>query len=46
MRSRFDRDREVILSWAQSVTLKHTGRNLRVTDSVARLHQALEHFFV
>ena len=35
MRSRSDRDREVELSWAHTVTLKHADINFRVTDSVA-----------
>ena len=35
VRSRSDRDREVKLSWAHTVTLKHTDINFRVTDSVA-----------
>ena len=34
-RSRSDRDRDVKLSWAHTVTLKHTDINFRVTDSVA-----------
>ena len=37
VRSRSDRDREVKLSWAHTVTLKHTDINFRVTDSVATL---------
>ena len=35
MRSRSDRDRELQLSWAHTVTLIHTDINFRVTDSVA-----------
>ena len=35
MRSRSDRDRELQLSWAHTVTLIHTDFNFRVTDSVA-----------
>ena len=35
VRSRSDRDRDVQLSWAHTVTLKHTDINFRVTDSVA-----------
>ena len=35
VRSRSDRDRDVKLSWAHTVTLKHTDINFRVTDSVA-----------
>ena len=37
VRSRSDRDRDVKLSWAHTVTLKHTDINFRVTDSVASL---------
>ena len=37
MRSRSDRDRDVKLSWAHTVTLKHTDINFRVTDSVANI---------
>ena len=37
VRSRSDRDREVKLSWAHTVTLKHTDINFRVTDSVASI---------
>ena len=36
VRSRSDRDRELQLSWAHTVTLIHTDINFRVTDSVAR----------
>ena len=39
VRSRSDRDRDVKLSWAYTVTLKHTDINFRVTDSVAKLHK-------
>ena len=52
VRSRSDRDRDVKLSWAHTVTLKHTDINFRVTDSVARgrLHlkavMALSHYSV
>ena len=35
VRSRSDPDREVKLSWAHTVTLKHTDINFRVTESVA-----------
>ena len=35
VRSRSDRDRELQLSWAHTVTLKHRDINFRVTDSVA-----------
>ena len=35
MRSRSDRDREVKLLWAHTVTLIHTNINFRVTESVA-----------
>ena len=35
VRSRSDRDRDVKLSWAHTVTLKHTYINFRVMDSVA-----------
>ena len=35
LRSRSDRDRDVKLLWAHTVTLKHTDINFRVTDSVA-----------
>ena len=35
VRSRSDSDRDVKLSWAHTVTLKHTDINFRVTDSVA-----------
>ena len=35
VRSRSDRDRELQLSWAHTVTLIHTDINFRVTDSVA-----------
>ena len=35
VRSRSGRDRDVKLSWAHTVTLKHTDINFRVTDSVA-----------
>ena len=35
VRSRSDRDRDVKLLWAHTVTLKHTDINFRVTDSVA-----------
>ena len=38
VRSRSDRDRDVKLLWAHTVTLKHTYINLRVTDSVATKH--------
>ena len=34
--SRSDRDLEVKLSWAGTVTLIHTDINFRVTDSVAK----------
>ena len=34
--SRSDRDLEVKLSWADTVTLIHTDINFRVTDSVAK----------
>ena len=37
VRSRSDCDRDVKLSWAHTVTLKHTDINFRVTDSVAIL---------
>ena len=36
VRSRSDRDRDVKLLWAHTVTLKHTDINFRVTDSEAR----------
>ena len=36
VRSRSDRDRDVKLSWAHTVTLINTDINFRVTDSVAR----------
>ena len=36
VRSRSDRDRDVKLLWAHTVTVKHTDINFRVTDSVAR----------
>ena len=36
VRSRSDRDRDVKLLWAHTVTLKHTDINFRVTDSVAK----------
>ena len=35
MRSRSDRVRDVKLSWAHTVTIKHTDINFRVIDSVA-----------
>ena len=35
VRSRSDRDRDVKLSWAHTVTLKHTDINFWITDSVA-----------
>ena len=35
VRSRSDRDRDVKLLWAHTVTLKHTDVNFRVSDSVA-----------
>ena len=35
VRSRSDRDRDVKLSWAHTVTLKHTDIIFRVMDSVA-----------
>ena len=38
VRSRSDRDRDVKLSWAHTVTLKHTDINFRVTDSVSNNH--------
>ena len=41
VRSRSDRDRDVKLLWAHTVTLKHTDINFRVTDSVATLRTAL-----
>ena len=44
VRSRSDRDRDAKLSWAHSVTLKHTDINSRVTDSVARVRHD-ERFF-
>ena len=37
VRSRSDRNRDVKLLWAHTVTLKHTDINFRVTDSVATL---------
>ena len=37
VRSRSDRDRDVKLSWAHTVTLKHTDINFRVMDSVAKV---------
>ena len=37
VKSRSDRDRDVKLLWAHTVTLKHTDINFRVTDSVASL---------
>ena len=43
-RSRSDRDRDVKLLWAHTVTLKPTDINFRVTDSVARwwvIHELL-----
>ena len=42
VRSRSDRDREVKLSWAHTVTQKHTDINFRVTDSVANIRQGDE----
>ena len=39
-RSRSDRDRDVKLSWAHTVTLKHTDINFGVTDSVAIVRAA------
>ena len=39
VRSRSDRDRDVKLSWAHTVTLKHTDINFRVMDSVASISQ-------
>ena len=44
VRSRSDRDREVKLSWAHTVTLKHTDINFRVTDSVASVGDSLINF--
>ena len=44
VRSRSDRDRDVKLSWAHTVTLKHTDINFRVTDSVARNQVTLQDF--
>ena len=44
VRSRSDRDRDVKLSWAHTVTLKHTDINFRVTDSVAIQMPVLEHY--
>ena len=41
MRSRSDPDRDVKLSWAHTVTLKHTDINFRVMDSVAKLTHAV-----
>ena len=38
--SRSDHDREVKLSWAHTVTLKHTDINFWVTDSVAMVRAA------
>ena len=38
VRSRSDRDRELKLSKAHTVTLKHTDINFRVTDTVATLY--------
>ena len=35
VRSRSDRDPDVQLSWAHTVTLKHADINFRVTDTVA-----------
>ena len=35
VRSRSDRDRDVKLSWAHTVTLVNTDINFRVTDSEA-----------
>ena len=43
MRSRSDRDRELQLSWAHTVTLIHTDINFRVTDSVATAEEAIYH---
>ena len=45
VRSRSDRDRDVNLSWAHTVTLKHTDINFRdLTDSVARsVRKSLTH---
>ena len=42
-RSRSDRDRDVKLSWAHTVTLKHTDINFRVMDSVAILYHVHIH---
>ena len=39
VRSRSDRDQDVKLLWAHTVTLKHTYINFRVTDSVATLYR-------
>ena len=43
VRSRSDRDRDVKLSLAHTVTLTNTDINFRVTDSVARY--LLEYIF-
>ena len=40
-RSRSDRDQDVKLLWAHTVTLKHTDINFRVTDSVAIVDHVL-----
>ena len=40
VRSRSDRDPDVKLLWAHTVTLKHTHINFMVMDSVARLSTA------
>ena len=44
VRSRSDRDRELQLSWAHTVTLIHTDINFRVTDSVATFLVATQAF--
>ena len=44
VRSRSDRDRDVKLSWAHTVTLKHTDINFRVTDSVSSVGAALPQY--
>ena len=46
VRSRSDRDRDIKLSWAHTVTLKHTDYiNFRVTDSAARITPATATLF-
>ena len=37
VRSRSDRDRDLKLSWAHTVTIIHTDINFRVTESVASI---------